>query len=118
LGQRLSRTLDELHHPPQDLLHPALAFLFARVSRVQPQVLKAKIHAANVIDREGIKPLLDGAKELFPRLSHQAFGSTSKCRFLPFTFLPPTQCLGLLLLPRSFSPTGCPLCPHSVEDLS
>jgi hypothetical protein len=74
LGQRLSRTLDELHHPPQDLLHPALAFLFARVSRVQPQVLKAKIHAANVIDQEGIKPLLDGAKELFPRLSHQAFG--------------------------------------------
>jgi hypothetical protein len=33
-------------------------------------VLKAKVHAANVIDQEGIKPLLDGAKELFPRLSH------------------------------------------------
>jgi putative transposase len=33
-------------------------------------VLKAKIHAANVIDQEGIKRLLDGAKELFPRLSH------------------------------------------------
>ena len=35
-------------------------------------VLKAKIHAAAyVIDQEGIKPLLvDGAKELFPRLSH------------------------------------------------
>jgi putative transposase len=24
----------------------------------------------NVVDQEGIKPLLDGAKELFPRLSH------------------------------------------------
>jgi putative transposase len=33
-------------------------------------VLKAKVHAANVIDQEGIKTLLDGAKELFPRLSH------------------------------------------------
>ncbi len=33
-------------------------------------VLKAKIHAANVIDQEGIKRLLDGAKELFPHLSH------------------------------------------------
>ena len=33
-------------------------------------VLKVKIHAANVIDQEGIKRLLDGAKELFPRLSH------------------------------------------------
>jgi putative transposase len=33
-------------------------------------VLKAKVHAANVIDQQGIKRLLDGAKELFPRLSH------------------------------------------------
>jgi putative transposase len=33
-------------------------------------VLKAKVHVANVIDQEGIKPLLDGAKKLFPRLSH------------------------------------------------
>jgi putative transposase len=31
-------------------------------------VLKAKVHVANVVDQEGIKPLLDGAKELFPRL--------------------------------------------------
>jgi hypothetical protein len=33
-------------------------------------VLKAKVHVANVVDQEGIKELLDGAKELFPRLSH------------------------------------------------
>jgi transposase len=33
-------------------------------------VLKAKVHAANVIDQEGIKPLLEGARRLFPRLSH------------------------------------------------
>ena len=33
-------------------------------------MLKAKVHVANVVDQEGIKPLLDGAKELFPRLSH------------------------------------------------
>ncbi len=33
-------------------------------------VPKAKVHVANVVDQEGIKPLLDGAKELFPRLSH------------------------------------------------
>jgi putative transposase len=33
-------------------------------------VLKAKVHVANKVDQEGIKPLLDGAKELFPRLSH------------------------------------------------
>jgi putative transposase len=33
-------------------------------------LLKAKVHVANVVDQEGIKPLLDGAKELFPRLSH------------------------------------------------
>jgi putative transposase len=33
-------------------------------------VLKAKVHVANVVDQEGIKPLLDGAKELFGRLSH------------------------------------------------
>ena len=32
-------------------------------------VLKAKVHVANVVDQEGIKSLLDGAKELFPRLS-------------------------------------------------
>jgi NAD(P)-dependent dehydrogenase (short-subunit alcohol dehydrogenase family) len=33
-------------------------------------VLKAKVDVANVVDQEGIKALLDGAKELFPRLSH------------------------------------------------
>jgi putative transposase len=33
-------------------------------------VLKAKVHVANVVDQEGIKPLLDGTKEQFPRLSH------------------------------------------------
>jgi len=33
-------------------------------------VLKAKVHVANVVDQEGIKVLLDGAKELLPRLSH------------------------------------------------
>jgi putative transposase len=32
-------------------------------------VLKAKVHVANMVDQEGIKELLDGAKELFPRLS-------------------------------------------------
>jgi len=34
-------------------------------------MLKAKVHVANVVDQEGIKPLLDGgAKELFARLLH------------------------------------------------
>src|SRR5829696_4880311 len=33
-------------------------------------VLRAKVHAANLIDREGIEPLLKGARKLFPRLSH------------------------------------------------
>jgi putative transposase len=33
-------------------------------------VLKAKVHSAKVLDQEGIKALLDGAKEKFPRLSH------------------------------------------------
>jgi putative transposase len=33
-------------------------------------LLKAKVHAANIMDRDGIKPLLEGARERFPRLSH------------------------------------------------
>jgi putative transposase len=33
-------------------------------------VLKAKVMSAKVMDYEGIKELLDRAKELFPRLSH------------------------------------------------
>jgi putative transposase len=33
-------------------------------------VLEAKVHVANVVNQEGIKSLLDGTKELFPRLSH------------------------------------------------
>ena len=36
----------------------------------QGLVLKVKVHAANVMDRDGIKPLLKRAKDLFPRLSH------------------------------------------------
>jgi putative transposase len=33
-------------------------------------VLRAKVYAANVIDREGIEPLLEGVRKLFPRLPH------------------------------------------------
>jgi putative transposase len=33
-------------------------------------LLKAKVHAANVFDRDGIKLLLEDAKELFPRMTH------------------------------------------------
>jgi putative transposase len=33
-------------------------------------VLKAKVYSAKVLDQEGTRLLLDGAKELFPRLSH------------------------------------------------
>jgi putative transposase len=33
-------------------------------------LLKAKVHSAGVFDRDGIKQLLEDAKELFPRLSH------------------------------------------------
>jgi transposase len=33
-------------------------------------VLKVKVHAASVMDRDGIKPLLKRVKDLFPRLSH------------------------------------------------
>jgi putative transposase len=33
-------------------------------------VLRAKVHAANLIDREGIELLLEGARKMFPRLSH------------------------------------------------
>jgi len=31
-------------------------------------VLRAKVHSAKVLDLEGVKTLLDGAKEMFPRL--------------------------------------------------
>lgn len=33
-------------------------------------LLKAKVHAANIMDRDGIKLLLEGVRERFPRLSH------------------------------------------------
>ena len=33
-------------------------------------MLKAKVHAANVFDRDGIKQLLEETKELFPRMAH------------------------------------------------
>ena len=36
----------------------------------QGLVLKAKVHAASVMDRDGIKPLLERVKDRFPRLSH------------------------------------------------
>ncbi len=36
----------------------------------QGLVLKVKVHAASVMDRDGIKALLKRAKESFPRLSH------------------------------------------------
>ena len=34
-------------------------------------LLKAKIHAANILGRDGIKLLLKDTEKLFPRLSHR-----------------------------------------------
>jgi transposase len=36
----------------------------------QGLVMRAKVHAASVFDRDGIKPLMELASERFPRLSH------------------------------------------------
>ena len=36
----------------------------------QGLVLKAKVHAASVFDRDGIKPLMELVEARFPRLSH------------------------------------------------
>ena len=36
----------------------------------QGLLLKAKVHAANIMDRDGIKLLLEGVKDAFPRLRH------------------------------------------------
>ncbi len=36
----------------------------------QGLVMRAKVHAASVLDRDGIKPLMELASERFPRLSH------------------------------------------------
>lgn len=36
----------------------------------QGLLLKAKVHTANIMDRDGIKLLLEGAKDAFPRLQH------------------------------------------------
>jgi putative transposase len=33
-------------------------------------LMKAKVHGADVFDRDGIKPLLERAKESFPRMKH------------------------------------------------
>jgi putative transposase len=37
---------------------------------IEGLVLKAKVHAANVMDQERIKTLFKEIKDLFPRLSH------------------------------------------------
>jgi hypothetical protein len=43
LGGWFARTCDEFHALPQwSLLHPTLAFLFAPIAGVQPQVLEAR----------------------------------------------------------------------------
>jgi hypothetical protein len=41
----------------------------------QGLVLKAKVHAANVFDRDGIKPLMELVGHRFPRLSHLWLGA-------------------------------------------
>jgi putative transposase len=33
-------------------------------------LLKAKVHSARIFDRDGIKLVLEDAKEMFPRMSH------------------------------------------------
>ena len=33
-------------------------------------LMRAKVHAASVFDRDGIKPLMELLRERFPRLSH------------------------------------------------
>lgn len=37
--------------------------------------MKAKVYSANVSDRDGIKPLLERAKERFPLMKHLWLGA-------------------------------------------
>ena len=46
----------------------------------QGLVLKAKVHGAGITDRDGIKPLLEHAKDRFPRLSHLWLDGVTKAR--------------------------------------
>jgi putative transposase len=49
---------------------PTSAGIVDSQSDTQGLVLKAKVHAANVFDRDGIKPLMELVGDRFPRLSH------------------------------------------------
>src|SRR5215211_7470505 len=54
---RFARTFDEIHTPPQDLLHPTSAFLFTPITSVHPQMRKAREQLTNAL-QERFDPLL------------------------------------------------------------
>ena len=39
-------------------------------SHTEGLLLKVKVHSAGIFDRDGIRPLLEDAKKLFPRMEH------------------------------------------------
>ncbi len=57
LRSRFTRTLDEVHCPPQDLLHPASAFVLAPVAGVQPLVREAREQPLGMLEQR-LDPLL------------------------------------------------------------
>src|SRR3712207_1822433 len=61
-----------IRRPPRSTLFPYTTLFRSRKRHLlvdtEGLVLKAKVHSAKVLDQEGIKALLDGTKEKFPRL--------------------------------------------------
>ena len=98
LWGRFARTFDKIHRPPQNLLHPASALIFTPVAGVQPQMAKTRKQLSRALEQRPDPLLVDHVGCMYLCFSTKPSVSTSKCRFLPLTFLPPSY-------PRSSPPT-------------
>lgn len=91
LGSGFARTFDQFHTPSQSLLHPTFAFVFAPIASVEPQVLETRKLFLGVVAQELFDPLLvDELGTVNLDFEYEAFGTTSKWRFLPSIFFPPS----------------------------
>jgi hypothetical protein len=90
LGRRLGRAIDDLDLHAKRLLYPILAP--ASVTRIHPQVRKPRQTRASRFEQHSDAVLVWDLRAVHPGFDHETFSrSTSRCRFLPRIFLPPSK---------------------------
>ncbi len=81
------RASDDLHRPPQSLLHPVFALALAVVTRVQPQVRESREPLLNPLQKQLYAIPVHNARGVNLRFQHQPLGVHQQVAFAALELL-------------------------------